>query len=232
MKKRLPFTALELVLVCAVAAILLSISLPAFYNISAGRRITGAMSTIAANVSLARARAVSDNIYTALIFPATKKDNGTAASLGLPEDSKICNTSLRLAEVRKKKISDTSFEFVFVKWLEGSSWESVGDGVVIPNGADNFKEDGQSGAPYEVKKVDFSDVEGDNDKPVEHAIIFSPRGQIMTQATVKPIIIRAAEGSKIPGTSDFTLKKNSDGTVTYAKLTVNPLSGRTAVSYE
>ena len=66
MKKRLPFTALELVLVITIAAILLSISIPAFYSISQGRRLTGAMTAIAANVSLARARAVS-GMYT--LFP-------------------------------------------------------------------------------------------------------------------------------------------------------------------
>ena len=225
MKKRLPFTALELVLVCAVAAILLSISLPAFYNISSGRRLTGSMSVIAANISLARARAVSDRTYTALIFPAE------ADSLGLDSDSKICNNAVRVAEVRKKT-SGATISFVFVKWLDGSTWESVGDGVVLPPGNDNFKEKDQSGAPYEVESVDFSDVKsGVTGKNVARAIIFSPRGQIMTQATVKPILIRAAEGAKVPGTSDFTLKK-TDGTTVYAKLTVNPLSGRTAVSYE
>jgi Tfp pilus assembly protein PilE len=226
MKKRLPFTALELVLVCAVAAILLSISLPAFYNISAGRRITGAMSTIAANVSLARARAVSDNIYTALIFPST------ADTLGLPADSKLANTSLRLAEVRKKKISDTSFEFVFVKWLDGSPWEGIGDGVVIPpDGATkNFREGDSADPSYPVSNVDFSDAGGSSSADVGRTIIFSPRGQILTGSAVTQMYIRAAEGSKVPGTTNFTLKKTGTET-TYAVLTVNPLSGRTAVSY-
>ena len=227
MKKRLPFTALELVLVCAVAAILLSISLPAFYNISSGRRITGAMSTIAANISLARARAVSDHIYTALIFPSTADSD---LKDELPSDTKILNTALRLAEVRK-----TSSGFAFVKWLDGSPWEGIGDGVVIPNGTDNFHEDnsGSKVAPYQVDSADFSELatDGNAKKDVARAIIFSPRGQILTKnSPVDPIIIRAAEGTKIPGSDTFTLKKTGTET-TYAVLTVNPLSGRTAVSY-
>lgn len=226
MKKRLPFTALELVLVCAVAAILLSISLPAFYNISAGRRITGAASTIAANISLARARAVSDNIYTALIFPSTDD------TLSLPDDSKLANTSLRLAEVRKKKISDTSFTFVFVKWLDGSPWEGIGDGVVIPPDGTtmNFREGASEDPSYPVSGVDFSDVGGTASASVARTIIFSPRGQILTGSAVTQMYIRAAEGTKVPGSSSFTLKKTGTET-TYAVLTVNPLSGRTAVSY-
>ena len=210
MKKRLPFTALELVLVCAVAAILLSISLPAFYNISAGRRITGAMSTIAANISLARARAVSDHIYTALVF--------------------YSGDSIRLAEVRKKT-GASGFEFIFTRWLDGSSWEGIGDGVVIPDGDTNFHE-GASGtsSPYSVSNVDFSDL-GGSSATAARVIVFSPRGQIfMKGSAVDPITIRAAEGSKIPGTNNFTLKKTGTQT-TYAVLTVNPLSGRTSVSY-
>ena len=226
MKKRLPFTALELVLVCAVAAILLSISLPAFYNISSGRRLTGSMSIIAANISLARARAVSDRTYTALIFPASTDD------LGLDSDSKICNNAVRVAEVRKKT-SGSGISFVFVKWLDGSTWESVGDGVVLPPGdSDNFKEEDQSGAPYGVSDVDFTDLKSGVTKDVARAIVFSPRGQIITQATVKPILIRAAEGTKIPGSDTFTLKKTTGTKTMYAVLTVNPLSGRTSVSYE
>jgi len=207
MKKRLPFTALELVLVCAVAAILLSISLPAFYNISSGRRLTGAMSAIAANISLARARAVSDHIYTALIF--------------------YSGDSTRLAEIRK-----TSSGFAFVKWLDGSSWERIGDGVVIPDGDKNFHE-GASGttAPYSISSVDFSDL-GGGTSAATRAITFSPRGQILiSDSSVKPITIRAAEGTKIPGSDTFTLKKTGSKT-TYAVLTVNSISGRTAVSYE
>ena len=232
MKKRLSFTALELVLVCAVAAILLSISLPAFYNISAGRRVTGAMSTIAANISLARARAVSDNIYTALIFPST------ADSLGSGCNSKLANTSLRLAEVRKKT-SGSSVSFIFVRWLDGSSWEGIGDGVVIPpdGSAKNFREGDSSSPTYSVSNVDFSDQGGSSSVSVSRTIIFSPRGQILTASATTVMVIRAAEGAKVPGSDTFTLKKTgekdgSDDTAMYAVLTVNPLSGRTEVSYE
>lgn len=215
MKKRLPFTALELVLVITIAAILLSISLPAFYSISQGRRLTGAMTAIAANVSLARARAVSGNTYIALVFFKSDGDSD----------------SMRLAEVRRK-VDGSDPLFAFVRWPADSAWEGIEDGVVIPAGSDNFFEGSSGTAPHPVASVNFLDINGE-DKQVTapRAIIFTPRGQIVTVGSeVTPIVIRAAEGTKVPGSSSYTLKK-TDGKVTYARLTINPLTCRTEVDY-
>lgn len=216
MKKRLPFTALELVLVITIAAILLSISLPAFYSISQGRRLTGAMTAITANVSLARARAVSGNTYTAIIF----NSDGDA---------------MRLAEIHKYSVTDGT-AFVFVKWMDDSAWERIEDGVVIPSGSDNFFEGnpggGSSTDPYEIESVNFSDLDGGaSSATATRAIIFTPRGQIVTVGSdVTPIVIRAAEGTKVPGSASYVLKKTNDK-VTYARLVVNPLTCRTEVDY-
>ena len=221
MKKRQSFTALELVLVITIAAILLSISIPAFYNISAGRRLTGAMTAIAANISLARATAVSSNSYVALIF----NPDGDAT---------------RLAEVHRKTKSsgtgDESVDYSFERWLDDSAWEKIEEGVIIPadNGTvKNFYElNGSSkGDPVEITRVNRSEAGGGTSDTVTRAIIFTPRGQILTMnAATNPIVIRVAEGTKPPGAASYTPKK-TDGKVTYGRLTVNPLTCRAEVDY-
>lgn len=213
MKKRLPFTALELVLVITIAAILLSISLPAFYNISQGRRLTGAMTAIAGNIALARSRAVSGNTYFALVF-----NNSDSAFM-------------RLIEVRKRTKGDDLF--TFVRWPDGSSWERIEDGVIIPSGTANFFEGKPDDAPHSISSVNFSDppVGGGTSVVATRAIVFNPRGQIVTRGSeVTPIVIRVAEGTKVPGTSSYT-PKTTDGKVTYGRLTINPLTCRTEVDY-
>lgn len=216
MKRRLPFTTLELVMVITIAAILLAISLPAFYNISGGRRLTAAMTAITANVSLARARAVSENEYMALIF------NGSG-------------DAMRLARIHRNR-SSAVITFSFQEWLDGSSWETIEDGVVIPTGQANFfegnPEDSPGTAMRTIASVDFSDLTGGGTSvTASRAIVFSPRGQIVTQgAPVTPIVIRVAEGTRPPGADSYTLKKTGTE-VNYGRLTLNPLSCRADVDF-
>lgn len=225
MKKRVPFTALELVMVITIAAILLSISLPAFYNISSGRRVTGALTAIAANISLARARAISDHVYTAVIFYSS-------------------GDRMRVAEVHKTVFmeQDNKIAYSFVKWLDESLWEEIGEGVVIPSGDDNFHElhSGNKKTPYSVTAVNFSEIYGASTSTVSRAIIFSPWGQVITKYGVTdPIVIRVAEGTKVPGSDTYVLKKRVEKDASgndvekclYGILTVNPLSCRTEVDY-
>ena len=210
MKKRLSFTAVELVLVITIAAILLSISLPAFYNLSSGRRVTAALTAISANISLARAQAVSGNTYTALIFSPS-------------------GDSMRIAVIHKQQSNGVA-AFTFNNWLDDSTWEAIEEGVVILSGSDNFHE-GTSTTPYPVGSVDFSEVGGDSAASAARAIIFNKRGQIVTVgAPTDTFVIRVAEGTKPPGATEYTPKK-TDNKVSYGRLTVNPLSCRTVVDY-
>ena len=215
MKKRNPFTALELVLVITISAILLAISLPAFYNLTSGRRLTAAMTAIAANISLARAQAVSGNMYVALIFYSEGE-------------------AMRLAKVNKGIVNNGTTVVYFSSWLPDSSWEPLEKGVIIPSGAGNFYVDNGSSTatPVEVTVVDFSDIGGEKSVNTTQAIIFSPRGRIESVGAVtNPIVLRVAEGTKPPGAGSYVLKKTGDK-VNYGKLTVNPLTCRTEMDYE
>ena len=64
------FTALELIITMAIAAILLTTGVPAFKNYSCNLRMKTAMDVLQTDLQLARGRAISHNIQT-VICPAT-----------------------------------------------------------------------------------------------------------------------------------------------------------------
>ena len=64
------FTALELIITMAIAAILLTTGVPAFKNYSWNLRMKTAMDLLQTDLNLARGRAISHNIQT-IICPAT-----------------------------------------------------------------------------------------------------------------------------------------------------------------
>ena len=116
--------------------------------------------------------------------------------------------------------------------MPDSTWEKIGDSVVIPDGSDNFYEGSSSTTSYKVSSVDLSEVGGDSSADATRVLIFRPRGQIVTKgAATDTFVIRVAEGTKPPGATSYTLKKTGDKVV-YGKLKINPLSCRTEIDYE
>ena len=222
-----PFTAIEMILVIAIASILLTIALPAFTRMAAGKQLTRAVSDIAAKISLARAKAVSMRSYVALIFPHIKSEKfeGIAAS-DLSQDHALVNCSYRLAQVYK----DTSGNIHFVKWLPDEDWEIFGEGVYIIADSDFAAE---SGSLPVVNSVSYDSLYSGGTANADRAVVFSPTGKIVLNgAGNSKVNIRLAEGVLLP--PDFNTiqpKKETDGKKTYAVLSVSPLSGRTEVSY-
>ena len=224
-----PFTAIEMILVIAIASILLTIALPAFTRMAAGRQLTRAVSDIAAKISLARAKAVSMRSYVALIFPHIKggEFEGISAS-DLSQDHALVNCSYRLAQVYK----DSSGNFHFVKWLPDEDWEIFGEGVFIKDDADFAVESGTQTLPV-VNSVSYDSLYSGETANADRAVIFSPTGKIVLDGTGNSKIqIRVVEGALLP--PDFNTiqaKAETDGKKTYAVLSVSALSGRTEVSY-
>ena len=242
MKRIHPFTVFELLAVFAIMALILSISIPAFIHMSDGQRVTRAASHVAAKLTLARAQAVSGHIHTALIFPKVKNSKLEGGSHSI--STALYNTSCRLAQVWK----NSSGDYEFVRWLPDEIWELFGEGAAIPepgSGSDaNFgvlnKTKAEAAEPeYEtdadllpVKNVDFTDLDAST-SDVARAVIFNPSGRIVMPSgrETGKVAIRFAEAVLQPDEYTFTLKKDTDGQVTYAVLIVNPLSGRAEVRY-
>ncbi len=217
-KRKFSFTAIEMILVCAIGALLLAVSLPALVNMAAGKQVTRAVTQISAKLSLARATAVSGRTHVAMVFPQItelKDKTGTQA---------LYNCSYRLAVVRK----DGSV-YKFVKWVPGEDWEIFAEGAAILADDDDFVNE------TEVADVDLDSLKADAVSNIARAIIFSPTGKIVmpsgANATDK-IQLRVAEAVLMPPDFDsFQPKKDSSGQVNYAVLTINPLSARSEISY-
>ena len=73
------FTALELIITMAIAAILLTTGVPAFKNYSWNLRMKTAMDVLQTDLNLARGRAISHNIQT-IICPATGSNDCSGQS--------------------------------------------------------------------------------------------------------------------------------------------------------
>ena len=73
------FTALELMVVMAIATILVTAGVPAFKNYSWNLRMKTAMDTLRTDMNLARGRAISHNTQT-IICPATGSDDCSGSS--------------------------------------------------------------------------------------------------------------------------------------------------------
>ena len=229
--RKSPFTAIEMILVIAIASVLLTIALPAFTRMAAGRQLTRAVSDIAAKISLARAKAVSTRSYVALIFPQIKdgKFEGVSGS-DLSQDHALVNCSYRLAQVYK----DASGNFHFAKWMPDEDWEIFGEGVYIGGAAADFKVASGSQTLPEVQSVSYDSLYSGKSADADRAVIFSPTGKIVLNGTGNSKIqIRVAEGVLLPPNfDDIQPKKETDGKTTYAVLSVSALSGRAEVSYE
>lgn len=224
------FTAIEMILVIAIAAVLLGIALPAFTRMAAGKQLTRAVSDIAAKISLTRAKAVSSRSYVALIFPRVIDKKFEDISGAAPADAKaLVNCSYRLAQVYK----DGSGNFQFAKWIPDEDWEIFGEGVYIPGTAADFKVATGTQTLPEVKNVNFDSLYSSKSADVSRALIFSPTGKIVLDGTGNgKIQIRVAEGVLLPPDFDeIQVKKEPDGNTTYAVLSVSALSGRAEVSY-
>ncbi len=224
-KRKFSFTAIEMILVCAIGALLLAVSLPALVNMAAGKQVTRAVTQISAKLSLARATAVSGRTHVAMVFPQITELKDKTAT---PEDETgpqaLYNCSYRLAVVRK----DGSV-YKFVKWVPGEDWEIFAEGAAILADDDDFVNE------TEVADVDLDSLKADAVSNIARAIIFSPTGKIVmpsgANATDK-IQLRVAEAVLMPPDFDsFQPKKDSSGQVNYAVLTINPLSARSEISY-
>lgn len=225
------FTLIEMLLVIAVAAILMGITVPAFSAMSEGRLRNQAAAQVSAQLSLARTYSVTNNCFTAVVMPLADE---------LGETATLANGVTRIAVVYKD-----GDKYKFVKWAEDSNWDPLPSGVLFGEKDEDYAINDSSGKFKEVENVPCGSIIPKEGKPQEdneeeitisRAVIFKSNGQVLMPSgdEVKEFVIRFAEGVKLPESENFTWKTTRDGDdekISYTVLTVNPLTARTRITH-
>lgn len=226
------FTLIEMLLVIAVAAILMGITVPAFSAMSEGRLRNQAAAQVSAQLSLARTYSVTNNCFTAVVMPL-------ASELG--NSATLANGVTRIAVIYKDGAN-----YNFVKWAEDSNWDPLPAGVLFGEKNGDYAINGSTAAFNAVNNVPCGSIIPDSDgKPQEdneeeitisRAVIFKPNGQVLMPSgdEVKEFVIRFAEGVKLPESTSFTwktTKEDGNDKISYTVLTVNPLTARTKITH-
>lgn len=150
-------------MVMGVLVLLAVVAMPAYSSLFAGRKTTLAANLLNGAVIEARAHAVSNKVYTALVF--VKEGNGYR--------------SFRLAEVFHNTETENN-AYAWRRWAPDSAFVLLPENTMIPATDKDFgttnSSDGSSGSSYSTKVSNLanSGLSGST----ATAIIFKPNGQL------------------------------------------------------
>ena len=118
-----PFTLIELMVVIAIIAIIMGLSVPVFRNISVGSAVDASSRMLSSQLMMARAEAIARRKYVAVILPGQYYTKNT------DDRNNYHFTSFRSAFVEETSYGSTSFKFV--EWVPGTQWTFLPTGAVI-----------------------------------------------------------------------------------------------------
>ncbi len=245
---RNPFTLMELLIVMILTGLLIGVTMPSFSKISTGQKLTQAASEITGQISIARAYALANHCYTAVIIPTMDELRDNLPGERNEKDTSLLadyyNTTCRIGVITKK-----DKEFFFVMWMPGSSWVRLPQGTIFDEKSavkNSIKEPIQGvycgamrrfyeGAKKE-RQLDSGDV-----FDASQCIVIQPNGQLLTQSDVlsdedeededldksgDEIEISLTDGLFDKGRKDIRLLPRAKNTQVYLTLTVDTLTGR------
>lgn len=135
------FTLLELLIVIGIIMIMLGITMPAFRNMASGNAVNVTASTLIGQLNLARAAAISEQKYIAVIMPGRYfvKPNGTGTSSETVDEYNF--KSYRIGIVTPDNAQN---KFHVSAWYPGSAWKFLPNGAVIAEANNEYKHTGTS----------------------------------------------------------------------------------------
>ena len=242
------FTIVELIIVMIIMTIMLSMTLPSFTQLGKGYKLAQAAQEVIGQVSIAKAYAVANHCYVAVVFPTEQEIKGLRGSDAAKNASPIpgyYNASCRIAIVTKSNAK----RYEFVMWKPDSNWVLLPENTVISDEKEHFGEMQNS-----LKDVRLGDlVKLYTAKPSEsdlaetcdlsRFLIITPDGQIATDDqntsaakiqtddtddTRKVVRICLTEGSYNRSQKKIILFERNKGTQIYQHIEFDPLTARAA----
>ena len=192
------FTLIEILVVVGIMLALMAIMLPAFDDMASNNGLRTGIREFSQVLKLARAYAISNREYVAVVMPMVDKNsNGFPSQSDSGIADKYYNRAYRVCVVDEDKN--------FKHWINGEPWRTLPVGIVF------VSEDAPGTAklglmtqnPLRVKKVDFSDLGGNQtDENIKTAgISFSPGGRFGAHARY---FVLLGEGTYSGGKVQFT----------------------------
>ncbi len=205
------FSLLELLCVIAIAAILMAMILPAFFNITKGQSVQMAAMEVGSKLKAVRTYAISQRQYVALVFITSETTMN---------NDRYCYKSYRPCVVNSSN--------VFQSWVPDEKWDILPTGVIVQ---DIIAETDIGYYPSGYKNGLFSGATTVDTSSNSDVAVFSSSGQTFKGISFKPTgdlsgdtkFVRVGEGTN--PTSTATMKN----TANYAIIKIDQYTGR--ISY-
>ena len=189
------FTLLELIVVMGILVLLSAVAIPAYSSLFSGRKTTLAANKLNGAVMEARAYAVSNKVYTALVFLNEKVSPNTTTK---------GYVRFRLAELYHDPES-TDNKYIWSRWANGSDFVLLPENTMIPEGDRYFgtTSSDTDGTPSgSLTNVDFThmtskNLPADASSADARCIIFRPNGQLASNEN--NVIVQFVETNKFVG---------------------------------
>jgi len=207
------FTLLELIVVMGILVLLSAVAIPAYSSLFSGRKTTLAANKLNGAVMEARAYAVSNKVYTALVFLREKvKIPGSS-----DQDGYI---RFRLAELyHDAETNDSTSPYIWSRWAAGSDYVLLPENTMVPDadkcfgfvGSEN-DHDSTGTTIDERYRLDYTNLKKanlpDSGKVITtdgaRAIIFRPNGQLASGE--KDVVVHFIESNKTHNAASVPLR--------------------------
>ena len=127
-KEQRQFTMLELLIVIGIMMILMSLAVPGFRRLVSGKAVNAAASMLSGQLALARAAAIAEQRYIAVIMPGAHfQAPASAADSGTTYDEYHFR-SFRIGIVEKGTAPN---QFKLVSWYPDSKWTFLPVGAIL-----------------------------------------------------------------------------------------------------
>ena len=127
-KEQRQFTMLELLIVIGIMMILMSLAVPGFRRLVSGQAVNAAASMLSGQLALARAAAIAEQRYIAVIMPGRYFNAPASATDSGTTYDEYHFRSFRIGIVEKGTAAN---QFKLVSWYPDSKWTFLPVGAIL-----------------------------------------------------------------------------------------------------